>query len=127
MLCPGCETQNSDDAVKCAACGKPLQGRKRRRPSSEEVDSTTDPKAEQCNRAGLRAYRISVWGILPGAGLVLGPVAMLLGIVAAIRGNGVPGFTAKGLAILSVLLGAVITACQWTGVVLMVLGWHARR
>jgi hypothetical protein len=127
MLCPSCETQNPDDAVKCAACGKPLPGRKRRRPSSDEPEATVDPKAEECNRAGQRAYRACVVGILPGAGLVLGPVAILLGIIAAIRGNGVPGFTAKGLAVLSVLLGAVITACQWTGVVLMVIGWHARR
>jgi hypothetical protein len=127
MLCPGCETQNPDDAVSCSACGKRLPTRKRRRPPSEETNVSAGPEAERCNRAGLRAYRLCIVGLLPGAGLILGPIAMLLGIVATVRGNSVPGFTAKWLAAVSVLLGGLITAFQWTGVTLMVLGWHVRR
>jgi hypothetical protein len=55
--------------------------------------------------------------------LVLGPLAMVLGAVARLRGNKVPGFTGQGPTAVTMVLGATITVTQWAGVILMVVYW----
>lgn len=126
MRCPACDAQNPNDAASCSSCGKPLPRRQRRRAAANEPDAPRDPEAERRNAAALRAYRICLIGLVPGPGLVLGPVGAVLGAVARARGAKVPGFTAGSAATAAVLLGALITATQWVGVTLMVVGWSGR-
>jgi hypothetical protein len=123
MRCPACDAQNPNDATRCSGCGKALPARARRR-SADEPDAPRDPEAERRNAAALRAYRICLYGLVPGLGLVLGPVGLVLGVVARVRGAKVPEFTAGSAAMAAVLLGALITATQWVGATLMVVGWR---
>jgi hypothetical protein len=125
MRCPACEVQNPGDATQCTACGKSLVRRPRRRGFADDSDAPANPDAERCNAAALFAYRVCLFALFPGLGLVLGPASMLLGSLARVRGKRMPGFTGVGLTTATLLLGAVITATQWVGVTLMVVGWHA--
>jgi hypothetical protein len=78
------------------------------------------------NRPALRAYRLSVIGLIPPAGMVLGPIAMALGLWAARKGRADPTFTAQGPALGAVFLGALDAVTHWAGVTLMVIGlWWA--
>jgi hypothetical protein len=52
---------------------------------------------------------------------------MLLATVAWLRGKKIPGFLGKGPLIATLLLGSLVTATQWSGVMLMVNGWNAGR
>jgi hypothetical protein len=126
MRCPACKVENASDATECSACGKALRQRPRRRPSAEEAIAASSPEAEQRNAAALRAYRICLAAILPGPGLVLGPLAIIMGLIARFRGRGVEGFTNGAMTTSAIALGALITATQWAGVTLMVVGWGAR-
>jgi hypothetical protein len=126
MRCPACEAQNPNDATQCSACGKALTRRPRRRGSGDDADAPVSPEAERRNSAAAHAYRLCLWGLVPGLGLVLGPVATVLGAMARIRGDRVPGFSGKGPATVAILLGILIAASQWAGVALMVIGWSER-
>jgi hypothetical protein len=125
MQCPGCEAQNAAEAVKCAACGKRLPGR-RKRALAGEWDDAADPVTDRWNRAGIRAYRWSLIGLLPGIGLLLGPLAVLLGVVTRLRGARLRGFSAERPANAAIVLGGLITASQWSGAMMMLRGWLGR-
>jgi hypothetical protein len=126
MRCPACQLENANDASECSACGKVLRQRPRRRPSSEETNVASSPEAEQHNAAARRAYRVCLAALVPGPGLVLGPLAIVMAMIALVRGRGVEGFTDRRLTTGAILLGTLITATQWAGVTLMVVGWGAR-
>jgi hypothetical protein len=126
MRCPACKVENANDATECSACGKALRQRPRRRSSAEEANAASGPEAEQRNAAALRAYRVCLAAIVPGPGLVLGPLAVVMAVIARVRGRGVEGFTDRGLTTGAIVLGTLITATQWAGVTLMVVGWGAR-
>jgi hypothetical protein len=124
MRCPACEVQNPSDATQCTACGKSLTRRPRRRGSTDDPDAPPNPDVQRCNAAALFAYRVCLFALVPGLGLILGPLSCLLGVIARTRGKRTPGFTSKGLTTATLMLGGAITATQWAGVALMVAGWH---
>jgi hypothetical protein len=133
MRCPACHTDNPADASTCAACGGALTAPPARpRPSSgrrglaEETDTPFGPLPPAGpNRAALIAYRIAVVGLIPGLGLLLGPVALVLGWRARRWGRGDTGFTARSPAAAAVALGAALTLANWAGLALMIAGWRA--
>jgi hypothetical protein len=122
MRCPACNTENADTTPNCSSCGSPLPRKPRRRGPARETDTPFAPRTEACNRAALRAYHVGLWGLIPGAGLFLGPAAVVLGLRARRRGLTEPGFTAEGPARAAVLLGGVIGLTNWVGLVLMLVG-----
>ena len=119
MRCPACHTANAAAARRCASCAAPLP---RRRGPAPESDAPFADRAEASNRAALRAYRLVLFGLIPLAGLVLGPAAVVLGGLARRRGRADPAFTAHGPAAAAVVLGAAVTLCNWAGLVLIALG-----
>lgn len=123
MCCPSCNSVNARDAVRCAACDAALPRRPARRRSSEDAETTA--ANEESNRAALRAYRLSLIGLIPLAGLVLGPVALVLGVLAARKGRADPTFTARGPALAAVFFGVLDSLTNWVGVTLMILGLMA--
>ena len=125
MRCPACKAENADEAAACGTCGAPLTRRPRRRGVAEESDTPFSPRTEASNRAALRAYRLCVLGLVPGLGLALGPLAMVLGGLARARGRTDPDFTARGPALAAVLLGGLITLTNWLGLALMGWGLHS--
>ena len=125
MRCPDCDSANPRDAVRCGTCDRPLARRGRRRGPPDESDTPFNPTAEGLNREAQRAYRLAVLGLVPGLGLVLGPLGALRGAAAGVRGKDDPGFTAAGPARAAVLLGGLAGLTNWVGVTLMVLGLRA--
>jgi hypothetical protein len=123
MRCPACSTENVDTAPSCHACGSSLRRKPRRRGLAQETDTPFSPRSEACNRAALRAYHISLFGLIPGLGLFLGPAAVVLGLHARKRGLNEPGFTATSPARAAVWLGGVIALTSWVGLVLMLVGF----
>src|SRR5947209_8439390 len=98
MRCPACNAENAREAARCASCAGPLAAPRRKAPRrravAEENDTPFGAPAEGTNGAALRAYRVSVLGLVPGLGLLLGPAAVVLGGLARRRGKTDPDFTA---------------------------------
>jgi hypothetical protein len=118
MRCPTCNTENGKEGVRCNHCGGRLSRRVRRRAVEDAFSLNVDP----ANRPAVRAFRVSVFGLLPGLGLVLGPVALVLGCVARWRARSNPEFTAAWPAWASILLGGILTVTNWVGLALMIVG-----
>ena len=121
MRCPACNSENPREAVHCAACNTALPRRPARRRGSDESETMASP-AVPSNRPALRAYRLSLFGLIPIAGLVLGPVAVVLGALAARKALTEPTFTAHGPLLASVVIGAIDALTNWAGVALMAVG-----
>jgi hypothetical protein len=113
MYCPNCGSEASTGATHCGSCGWELSRRSGGSRSAEASD------ASFAERAALRAYRLSIFGLIPLAGLALGPIAVVLGILARGHGRKDPAFTAHGPAAAAVVLGAVDAATNWLGVALI--------
>ena len=123
MRCPACHAVNARDAERCSNCNKAFPRKPtRRRAGAEDANTPTAARTEESNRAALRAYRLSLIGLIPLAGLVFGPVAIVLGVWAGLRGRKDPAFTARGPVIAAVILGVLDALTNWGGVVLIVLG-----
>ncbi len=130
MDCPACHTENASEAVACAACGRSLQpnasgvsvDRPARRSSSRRRNGDAGEAAatDSNNPVAWRAYRVALWSIVPGFGLLLGPVAMVFGGL-AVRGAG-DDLSASNRAKAAILFGAGSTLTQWLGVALMYYG-----
>jgi len=121
MQCPACNAENGEEATRCAKCGGTLS-RRRRRNSVEDTDTPFSRYIEPANRPAVRAYRLAVLSMVPGLGLLLGPVAVVLGAAAGRRGKANPDFTARGPAAAAVMFGAMTAVTNWAGLALMVLG-----
>ena len=125
MNCPACQAENNTKAVTCATCGHSLRddgerpGRRsgsRRRNGEAAEAAVTDSN----NPAAWRAYRVSLWSVIPGLGLLLGPVATLLGC-RAVRAAG-DDLSASNRAKAAIVFGAGSTLTQWLGVTLIYFG-----
>ena len=67
-------------------------------------------------------YRLSLCGLIPGVGLLLGPLALVLGLLAALSTWRKLGFKAGSLCIAAIVLGLLTTLTQWWGLSLMIRG-----
>ena len=126
MNCPACHAENSSEALTCATCGRLLRvnsersarrSGSRRRSSESAEAAVTDTN----NPAAWRAYRVSLWSVVPGLGLMLGPVATVLGC-RAVRGAG-DDLSASNRAKAAIVFGAGSSLTQWLGVVLIYFSW----
>jgi hypothetical protein len=99
----------------------PPPRRPARRRASDDLEPPGSP-AVPSNRPALRAYRLSLYGLIPVAGLVLGPVAVVLGALAARKARSDPTFTAQGPLLASVVIGTIDALTNWAGVILMAMG-----
>jgi hypothetical protein len=130
MNCPACQGDNPADAEWCGHCraaladnGKgPRRKLVRRRPAVEEADSPFSRHIEPANRPAAYAYRVSIFALVPGVGMLLGPLAVLLGVLALRRGKGDACFTSSNLARAAIVLGGASAVTNWAGLSLMILG-----
>ena len=133
MDCPACHAENGSEAATCATCGRSLRATatggsgerpirrsgSRRRPNDNGSTAVLDSD----NPAAQRAYRLSIWSVVPGFGLLLGPLAVVRGC-RAVRGAG-DDLSARNRARAAVLFGAGSTLTQWLGIALIYHGWGA--
>lgn len=59
------------------------------------------------NGAALAAYYCGVFGLIPGIGLLLGPIAFILGIVGLVKKKNNPKVKGTGHALAGIILGIV--------------------
>jgi hypothetical protein len=115
MRCQRCGADNPNPANECPSCGT-RPGSSRRRDGSSYPDAWTGDTPDQA------AFRCAAWGILPLAGLVLGPLSLLRVLAAWRRQPSELSEHAPRLLVVTFVLGLIVSACNWAGVVLMVHG-----
>jgi hypothetical protein len=122
MRCPGCGADNPADAKRCASCGERLARRPRRQEAVEEADTPWGKRTDSRHRTALNAYRYGVFSLIPFVGLVLGPVAIVLALLAWRQARGDPSITRSGHVQVALLLGTVTLLANGIGLALMVIG-----
>jgi hypothetical protein len=134
MQCPACKTENEADRTTCrhcranlpAAAAPPPKRRSRARGSEKKADVPISPEAERANRAVYRAYQLCLIGLLPFAGLLLGPLSAVLAWHGARRVADDPGFSAQPYAAAAIVLGILSGITNWVGLTLMILGLYLK-
>ena len=121
MDCPVCHTENSSQADTCVRCGRSLKSARRAEARRREAEAREAAAFDSLNPSAWRAYRVALWSIVPGLGLVLGPVAVVLGCL-AVRGTG-DDLSASNRSKAAILFGVLTTLTQWLGITLMIYGW----
>jgi hypothetical protein len=124
MRCSSCQAENPDDAPACTACGAKLVRR-----ASRRVPRATDSGSGDEVKTGLAwtAYRCSVYGMIPLVGLVMGPIALVLGFIAWKRGEVIDKGRGIGPARAGMMLGGLVALTNWLGVALMLYGLFSER
>src|SRR5258708_4833634 len=116
MLCPVCRKENEEGNHNCINCGSRLTKRRNRRRNGESDSS--EPAADY--KLAWFAYRCGVIALIPFVGLVMGPVAFFLGIVAWWQYRIDPWDKGLGPAGAAMILGLLVSVTMWTGLALMV-------
>jgi polyferredoxin len=124
MNCPACQAENRSEAITCATCGRSLRanadqparrsGSRRRNNNNDAAEAAV---TDTNNPAAWRAYRVALWSVVPGLGLLLGPLATVLGYL-AVRKAG-DDLSASNRAKAAILIGAGSALTQWLGVTLI--------
>jgi hypothetical protein len=101
---------------------------KRRRMANGDMEDPLAGPVEGSNRIALRAFRLSQISLIPGVGLILGPLSAVLGSVARFRGRRDPAYKLDAPAKAAIVLGSLVTITNWLGLVLLLqglrsLGW----
>jgi hypothetical protein len=74
------------------------------------------------NPKGLIAYYLGVFSLIPCAGLVLGPAALILGIMGVRYSQRFPEARGAGHAITGIVLGALTTLGNWGVAIFFLVG-----
>ncbi len=123
MRCPACGAENPEQAKRCTACGERTARKPRRRDPVDESDTPFAKGSDSPLAPALRAYRCAVYSLIPFAGLVLGPVAVVLALLAWRAGRRDPAARGNGYVVVALGLGLVTLLCNGAGLALMALGW----
>lgn len=96
--------------------------RPKRRGGVGESDTPFSPQAIEVHGPdAVRAFRCSVYGLIPGVGLLLGPLALLLGFWACMKHRKTPERKGVSMAKAAMWLGFFLGLTQWMGLTLMIL------
>ena len=74
------------------------------------------------NAKALASYYCGVFALIPCVGLVLGPIAVVLGFMGLAHANKLPESKGKAHAIVGLVLGSIVTLLHLAGVGMMLLG-----
>lgn len=74
------------------------------------------------NGLALTAYYLGVFGLIPVLGLILGPLALIFGIIGVKNVRRNPQVKGSGHAITGITLGSIAIAINWGFVLLMIIG-----
>jgi hypothetical protein len=128
MLCSVCRTENPAANSRCSSCGNSLNvlrsSRVRRRVGADEIDTAFTPTTNPANAAANRAFRVSLYAMIPVVGAVLGPFAVLLGVLALWRPRPGAILTAHASGYAAVVLGGLVTLTNWAGLTLIALSFR---
>src|SRR4051812_15999759 len=116
MHCSACQAKNKDGETLCHSCGASLSSHRSGKPARNrrrDPQGPVSPETEARHRAARKAFLVSVAGLVPGLGLVLGPVAVILGSLVRRQALQDPQFNLWGPAYAAITFGAAITVCNW--------------
>src|SRR5262249_32102678 len=119
--CPACGAENSEQSKRCATCGERTTRKPRRREPPVDTDTPFARGGEVPPSMAVRAYRYGVYSLIPLAGLVLGPVAIVLAVRAWRGARRDPEARSNGYARVALLLGIATLVCNAVGIALMVM------
>jgi hypothetical protein len=74
------------------------------------------------NPRALYAYRYGVYGLIPFVGLVLGPLALISGILGMRHAKTNPADKGASHALAGIVLGVVESLANWLGLAFVLLG-----
>jgi hypothetical protein len=124
MRCPACGAEIAAEARRCPACGERTARKPRRREPIDDEGPFGD-WGESRPSTAQRAYRCAVYSLIPLAGLVLGPVAIVLALLAWREGRRDPEARDIGHVLIALLFGLVTLLCHGAGLVLIVMALTA--
>jgi hypothetical protein len=120
MQCPSCDAANEAGARQCGACGARLP--RRRRDSGVASEAAINPWIHSSNRTALLAYRCSLLAMIPFAGLVLGPAAVVLGLLGRRSEQRQPSERGAGQAMAAIVLGGATLVTNWAALFFFLQG-----
>ena len=103
---------------------------RQRRPRSAERrrdDSAVSTMIPYHNGMALTAYYLGVFGLIPVAGLVLGPLGLILGILGLRNARRDPEVKGTGHAITGIVLGGIAIVANYGCIVILVISRFASR
>jgi WD40 repeat protein len=100
-------------------------GLPRRKPARHERDEDDGLAGIIPYRNGkaLAAYYTGVFSLIPGLGLLLGPAALVLGILGQKYANANPKAKGLGHAVAGIVLGALTSLANWATLVIVLIIW----
>ena len=122
MLCSACQTENAAESSRCSSCGTSLNRRPRRREANSKTDGPNSRNSLPPDPLAVKAYRLSVWALIPGVGLLLSPAALLLGILAWRQAGANPEHRRTGHVFATLFLSTLTILTNWLGLWIMWLG-----
>mgnify|MGYP001412628919 CR=1 FL=1 len=85
-------------------------------------DDPTEVFIPYRNPKGLTAYYLGVFSLVPCLGLLLGPAALVLGVMGLRYSRAHPTARGAGHAIAGIVFGVITSALNWGAVLLVVIG-----
>jgi hypothetical protein len=121
MRCPKCQAEIASSDKTCPACGQAIPPGARRK--AKQVADPNQIKDEELGSWPAQvAYRCVLYGLIPLAGLILGPLAVGFGWAALRIERAKPGGGRKWTPFALILVGSVILLTNWAGVLMMAYG-----
>ena len=120
MQCPSCNAANEAEARQCSACGARLP--RRRRNSGVASEAAINPWIHSSNRMALVGYRCGLLAMIPFAGLVLGPTAIVLGLLGRRSERRQSSERGAGQAMAAIVLGMATLVTNWAGLFFLLRG-----
>ena len=118
MQCPSCGAENGAGAPLCGSCGARLP--RRRRDNNVASAAAINPWIQSSNRLATAAYHCSLWAMIPFVGLILGPIAVVLGLLGRRSERQQPTEGGATLANAALVLGGATLTTNWAGLFFLV-------
>jgi hypothetical protein len=122
MRCPKCQAEVANELKTCPVCGKSIPPGVRRRAARQLADPNQIKDEELGSRPARIAYQCALYGLIPLAGLILGPLALGFGCAALRVEMAKVGGGRAWTAIALMFIGTLILVGNWAGVAMMVYG-----
>lgn len=103
-----------------------MSRKKRNRAANDDPDGTFGDAIPIRNPAAVAAYRMSVAGLIPFAGAVLGPLAVFWAIIARLRWSRDPSIEGRPQIDAALMLGTFEAVANITALVFLYWDWSGR-
>src|SRR5882724_2825842 len=113
MPCPVCGAEQATDPQSCPKCAEKRGPRGRRPDTAPPRDVPLGPQLPRNNPRALYAFHCGVYGLIPFAGLVFGPMAVLSGILGLRHVKAKPQDKGASHAVTGIVLGTVELLANW--------------